>query len=115
MLYSIAERILQTAYIGNIFGQNFWRNGFRKMKKDVSLKSDLKSGPGPTLIRKLMELALNLSAIWLSQAETAEVNIQLDSHVGGDIYRPMHPLRTYVAFHKLRGQNFQKEKGDSLS
>ena len=34
--------------------------------------------------------------------ETAEVNIQPDSHVGGDIYRPMHPLRTFISFHKLR-------------
>ena len=40
-----------------------------------------------------------------SMAESAEVNIQLDSHVGGDIYRPMHPLRSYVAFHKLREKN----------
>ena len=42
--------------------------------------------------------------------ETVEVNIQLDSHVGGDIYRPMHPLRTFVAFHKLRTKNFKWQK-----
>ena len=37
----------------------------------------------------------------IAVAETAELNVQLDSHVGGDIYSPMHPLRTFVAFHKL--------------
>ena len=47
------------------------------------------------------------------RAETAEVNKLLDSHVGGDIYRPIHPLTTFVAFHKLR-KKFKMEKGDSL-
>ena len=37
-------------------------------------------------------------------------NIQLDSHVGGDIYKPMHPLRTFVAFRKLRKKNFNWKK-----
>ena len=50
-----------------------------------------------------------------SVAETAEVNMQLDSHVRGDIYRPLHPLRNFVAFHKLGEKKFQMEKGDSLS
>ena len=46
--------------------------------------------------------------------KTAEVNILLGSYVGGDIYMPMHPLRTFVAFQELRGK-FRMEKGYSLS
>ena len=42
--------------------------------------------------------------------ETAEVSLQLDSSVGGDIYRPMHPLRTFIAFHKLREKIFKWKK-----
>ena len=34
--------------------------------------------------------------------ETAAVNKQLDSHVGGDIYKPMKPFKTYVALYKWR-------------
>ena len=46
--------------------------------------------------------AVPCNCVSFTVPETAEVNIQLDSHVGGDIYRPMHPLMTFVAFHKLR-------------
>ena len=48
------------------------------------------------------------------QSEIAEENMQPDSYVGGDIFRLMYPLRTFVAFHKLR-KKIQMEKGDSLS
>ena len=34
-----------------------------------------------------------------TEAETAAVNILLDSQAVGDIYRCMHSLRTFVAFH----------------
>ena len=40
--------------------------------------------------------------------------MQLDSHVGVDIYKPMHPLRTFLLF--TNGENnLQIQKGDSLS
>ena len=45
--------------------------------------------------------------------ETAEVNIQVDSHAGGDIYRPMHPLRTFVAF-TIGGKNSSNSKRRQL-
>ena len=41
--------------------------------------------------------------------ETAEVNIQLGSHADGDIYKSMHPLKVFVAFHKMR-KNSMNEK-----
>ena len=46
-------------------------------------------------------------------AETAKVNIQLYSHAGGDIYWLMHPMKTFVAFHKLR-ENVLNGKGRQL-
>ena len=44
----------------------------------------------------------------------AAVNKQLDSYIGGDIYRPVHPLRTFVTFYKW-SKYLQIQKGDSLS
>ena len=46
-------------------------------------------------------------------SETAEVNMQLDFHAGGEIYRCKHPLRTYVAFQKLRKKFFKWKKETS--
>ena len=40
-------------------------------------------------------------------SETAEVNTQVDSHVDGDINRPMHPLRTIDAFSQTEENNFK--------
>ena len=36
------------------------------------------------------------------QTETATVNKLLDSYTSGDIYRCIHPLRTFAAFDKWR-------------
>ena len=49
--------------------------------------------------KNLVKLVSCTGTFCIYVAETAEVNIQLDSHVGGDIYRPLHPLRSFVAFH----------------
>ena len=38
----------------------------------------------------------------LTHSEAAELNILLDSHAVRAIYRPMHPLKTFVAHHNLR-------------
>ena len=43
-------------------------------------------------------------------AETAALDKQLDSHLGGDIYRPMHPLKTSAAFHKWRKKISKNKK-----
>ena len=43
-------------------------------------------------------------------SETAVVNIQLDSHAVGDVYRFIYPLRTFVAFHKWRKKFFKCKK-----
>ena len=43
-------------------------------------------------------------------SETAAVNILLDFHAGGDIFRYMHLLRTLVTFHKWRKIFFKCKK-----
>ena len=51
------------------------------------------------IVALIENVSFSLFRTLLVQRETAAVNIQLDSYVGGIISRTMHPLRAFVTFH----------------